>query len=62
MVERVNITTNRILLRNASCNTVFDTDNQYIRTDTCENFVVDYAVQAPLAPAQSVQWENAPAR
>ena len=57
MVERVNITTNRILLRNASCNTVFDTNNQYIRTDTCENFVVDYAVQAPRPSTISAMGE-----
>ena len=47
MVERVNITNDRIILRNASNNVAFDTDRRYVRTDNNACFVVDHSVNAP---------------
>ena len=47
MVERVNITNDRIILRNASNNVTFDTDRRYVRTDDCACFVVDHSINAP---------------
>ena len=57
MVERVNITNDRITLRNASNNVTFDTCRRYVRTDDCACFVVDHSVNAPRPRSTSSMGE-----
>lgn len=56
-IERINITPTRMTAKNTCSGIVFDTCNQYIRTDTSCNFVFDYAVAAPRPAKRNAMGE-----
>jgi hypothetical protein len=56
-VERVKITPDRIIAKNTCSGVVFDTCNQYVRTDNTCSFVYDVAVSAPRPSSRSSMGE-----
>lgn len=58
-VERVKITPDRIVAKNTCSGIVFDTNNQYVRTDNTCAFVYDVAVPAPRPATRSSMGECA---